>query len=191
MFCFMALSYSVAILDASVLYIGFVLPNSALKRPKTMPSQPELPAIVRPVRLSDADDLNRLCWPDRPSDSVAELLHRTQRLAQTKRGLGVVAVTSNIPCGFGLLSLWPRGAEISDLIVNANYRSRGLGSLIIQYLTSVAKSLHVQTLEIGVAMSNPRALALYRRLEFIDGRTIMLNLGNGPEPVLYLYKMLD
>jgi ribosomal protein S18 acetylase RimI-like enzyme len=146
--------------------------------------------LVRPARLADAASLNTMCWPERSHESVFELLRRTQKLAQNERGLGVVAVWDGAPCGFGMLTLWPRAAEISDLIVNSRYRSHGVGSLIIDYLTNAALDLRVQVLEIGVALSNPRALALYRRLGFIDGRTIELDLGNDPEPVLYLYKHL-
>jgi ribosomal protein S18 acetylase RimI-like enzyme len=100
----------------------------------------------------------------------------------------VVAVWNDVPCGFGMLTLWPRAAEISDLIVCPQHRSRGIGSRIIVYLTERAREMHVQTLEIGVACANPRALALYRRLGFADRRTIYLDLGSGPEPVLYLSK---
>jgi ribosomal protein S18 acetylase RimI-like enzyme len=146
--------------------------------------------LIRPSQLADAASLNSMCWPERAHESVFELLRRTQRLAQNERGLGAVATWNNTPCGFGMLTLWPRAAEISDLIVHARYRSQGIGSLIIDYLTNAARDLRVQTLEIGVALSNPRALALYRRLGFIDGRTIEIELGNGPEPVLYLYKHL-
>ena len=45
-------------------------------------------------------------------------------------------------------------------------------------------------LEIGVALSNHRALDLYRRLGFHDHHTIQIDLGIGPEPVLYLEKSL-
>ncbi|HEX2907984.1 MAG TPA: GNAT family N-acetyltransferase [Phototrophicaceae bacterium] len=147
--------------------------------------------LVRPVELSDTVMLQRMCWPERLYEDITEMLRRAQKLAQTRRGLGVVAESSGTLCGFGLLTLWPRAAEISDLFVNANYRSQGVGSQIIAYLTQAARELKVKTLEIGVALSNPRAELLYRRLNFMDGRTIELNLGDGPEPVLYLYKNLD
>ena len=86
--------------------------------------------------------------------------------------------------------MWPRAAEISDLFVNAAYRSRGVGTEIILYLTEAARELNVSMLEIGVALSNPRARALYRRLGFVDERTLEIDLGCGPEPVLYLNKHL-
>lgn len=145
---------------------------------------------VRPVELADAEDVRRMCWPDRTLEQMVLLIERAQHLAANRRGLGVVGVWEDTVCGFGLLTRWPRVAEISDLHVNAHYRSQGIGSQIIVYLTDTARVMKIDMLEIGVALSNPRALALYRRLGFIDGRIIQLELGNGPEPVLYLYKTL-
>ncbi len=152
--------------------------------------RPDVSVFVRSVQTGDAQTLHQMCWPDRTAESVLELLQRTNRLSMNGRGLGAVVVKGGDPCAFGLLTVWPRAAEISDLIVYADYRDQGMGTMIIQYLTDRARELGVRNLEIGVALSNPRALALYRRLGFIDGRTIDLNLGNGPEPVLYLYKTL-
>ena len=152
--------------------------------------QPQPTIYVRPVQASDAELLRFMCWTDRSIDSIIELIRRSEKLATNRRGLAVVAVIDNIICGFGLLTLWPRAAEISDLIVNENYRSCGIGTQIISYLTDAARELKGQTLEIGVALSNPRAVTLYRRLGFEDGRAIELDLGSGPEPVLYLYKSL-
>lgn len=147
--------------------------------------------FVRPVRRSDAEYLQRMCWPDRSLESITTLLARAEQLAANRRGMGVVGMREEITCAYGMLTLWPRTAEISDLIVSARYRSQGIGSQIISYLTEAACMLHAHVLEIGVALSNPRALALYRRLGFADHHTISLDLGHGLEPVLYLYKTLD
>lgn len=155
-----------------------------------MPQEFDASVFVRPVQTGDAPTLHQMCWPDRTAESVLELLQRTNRLAMNGRGLGAVVIKGGSPCAFGLLTVWPRAAEISDLIVHTDYRGQGMGTMIIHFLTDRARELGVRTLEIGVALSNPRALALYRRLGFIDGRTIDLNLGSGPEPVLYLYKPL-
>ena len=148
-------------------------------------------ALVRPAQLSDAAHLQQMCWPGRSLDSITELLVRAEKLDQNRRGQGVVAVYNHAACAFGMLTLWPRTAEISDLIVTPSYRGQGIGSQIITYLTEAACRLQVQILEIGVALSNPRALALYRRLGFTDHHTVNLDLGCGLETVLYLYKMLE
>lgn len=153
----------------------------------------EAPACVylRPVELHDAAMLRHTCWPDRAIEDVAEFLQRIQKVRAHKRGIAVVAQHNCTVCGFGLLTVWPRAAEISDLIVTPGLRGQGIGSTIIAYLTDIAHDLHVSVLEIGGALSNPRALALYRRLGFSDRRIVQIELGTGPEPVLYLEKNLS
>lgn len=131
-----------------------------------------------------------MCWPHRPPEHVADLLHRSHQLALNRRGLGVVGLYNGVLCSFGLLTVWPRAAEISDLMVNPMYRSQGIGRAMIAYLTETACKLRVETLEIGAALSNPRAMALYRRLGFADDRIIEVDLGHDPEPVLFLVKRL-
>ncbi|MBN1679282.1 MAG: GNAT family N-acetyltransferase [Anaerolineae bacterium] len=156
-----------------------------------MSTQTHLSYYIRPVCASDAANLNTLCWAKRSPTRVNELIARASKLMDKQRGMGVVGVCDNAACAFGMLTLWPRTAEVSDLIVNTQYRGCGIGSAIIRYLTETACSLNVQTLEIGAALSNPRALALYRRLGFSDDRVIVIDLGQGPEPVLYLTKQLS
>jgi len=146
--------------------------------------------LLRAARLDDAWDLRRTCWPDRPLEHVLTLLERSEALRGARRGLGAVAACEGAPCAFGMLTLWRGGAEISDVCVAASRRSRGIGSELIGYLTDAARALGVERLEIGVALANPRALALYQRLGFHDDRLIELDLGAGPQPVLYLVKRL-
>ncbi len=146
--------------------------------------------LIRPVKAEDALNVQRTCWPEQPLGKVLTLLQRAEKLRKVRRGLGVVAVRDDMIYGFGMLTLWPRAAEISDLVVNARYRGRGVGTALIQFLTEAARDLNATMVEIGVALSNTRALALYRRLGFRDYRTIQVDLGQGPEPVLYLEKEL-
>ncbi len=150
-----------------------------------------LKMVIRPANTQDVDSLQRACWPEQPLGKVATLLQRAEKLRRGHRGLAVVATREGTVYGFGMLTLWPRAAEISDLIVHARYRGQGVGTAIIQFLTAAAQDLNASMVEIGVALSNVRALALYRRLGFHDHRTIQLDLGGGPEPVLYLEKELS
>lgn len=159
--------------------------------PAQHPAPQALPVLIRPVQVTDSAALWRVCWTDRSHEQVVELLRRAERLAFNRRGIGAVALHNNAPCGYGMLTLWPRAAEISDLIVADNLRDRGIGSQIIGYLTRAAAKLDVTIIEIGATYTNQRAITLYRRLGFLDSRTIHLNLGNGPEPVLYLAKSLE
>lgn len=149
---------------------------------------PPDPAVhLRPVLGADADPLHALGWPERSRASVDQLIVRAQHYAREGRGLGIVVVNdAGKVRGYGQLTLWPRTGEISDLVVAAPDRGRGLGTAMIQYLTRAARDLHAPQLEIGAALSNPRALALYRRLGFVESHRIQLDLGKGREPIQYL-----
>ena len=147
--------------------------------------------LLRPVQLADAPALRQNCWPHRPPQQVTRLLQQAEYLARQERGLGAVAVLEEEVCGFGLLTLYPCAAEISDLIVSPSRRGQGIGTALIVHLTQEAQRLGVTTLEIGVAQSNPRARALYQRLGFVETRSVQIDLGEGPEMVLYLAKSLE
>lgn len=129
---------------------------------------------IRPALPADLDVLHAILWPDAPRDWVAALLRRCQQHALQGRGLGVVVLAE--PAGpvaaYGQLTLWPRAAEISDLMVAATYRGRGIGTAMIQYLTRTARDMRASRVEIGVAQDNPRARALYVRLGFVPDRVL-------------------
>ncbi len=142
---------------------------------------------IRPVLAADADALHRIGWPDRTRASIDQLIARVQQYAREGRGLGVVVTDSRqMVRGYGQILLWPRTAEISDLVVAAPDRGRGYGTALIQFLARAARDMHAPQIEIGAALSNPRALALYRRLGFEESHSVELNLGDGREPVQYL-----
>jgi ribosomal protein S18 acetylase RimI-like enzyme len=141
---------------------------------------------VRRVSPRDAAQLQQSCWVNWPLEVVSEALTRVDLLAQQGRGLAVVACQGQRILGYGQMTIWPRAVEISDLIVAPPYRDNGIGTAIITYLVNKVRAWHLPRVEIGAALSNPRALALYRRLGFKDHRTIELDLGNGLETVLYL-----
>jgi ribosomal protein S18 acetylase RimI-like enzyme len=148
----------------------------------------DLAVTLRPVQLADSATLHAVCWPDYAFDRVNQLIKRARANHRNERGLGVV-VTSNTNgavIGFGQFTRWPRCGEISDLVIAPPYRSRGLGTVLIQHLVQTARQMGADCVEIGVSLDNPRALALYRRLGFQDDHTVQLDLGQGMEPVLYL-----
>lgn len=143
---------------------------------------------IRPVQLFDADALHTHCWPDRALSSIYQLVARAQQNARRERGLGVVITEQpdGKVIGFGQFTLWPNCGEISDLIISPSKRNQGLGTSLVQYLVRCAREMNSSCVEIGAALSNPGAIALYRRLGFTDDRILNLNLGKGDEPVLFL-----
>jgi ribosomal protein S18 acetylase RimI-like enzyme len=143
--------------------------------------------LTRPVRLSDTDSLYADCWPDRSFSAIYNLVQRAVRSVTDGRGSGVVIPGENGKVlGYGQVLMWPSCAEISDVVVNEQFRSRGYGTAIIQTLVQRALKLGADEAEIGASVTNIRAIALYRRLGFEDSHTILLDLGKGKENVLFL-----
>jgi ribosomal protein S18 acetylase RimI-like enzyme len=150
---------------------------------------PDSSVHIRPVRLEDVESLHRECWPERSLASIYHLVVRATRNQQQGRGLGIVVIREEPGrqvAGFGQLTLWTHCGEISDLVIAPLYRNQGLGTAMIQHLVRASSVMHVPCVEIGAAYSNPRALALYRRLGFQDTHIAMLDLGSGHEPVQFL-----
>jgi ribosomal protein S18 acetylase RimI-like enzyme len=146
---------------------------------------------LRPIRLDDSAALHAACWPERNPQAVAEFLRRCAVQMQGNRALAVVADVGSHIVGFALLTYWRDMGEIGDLIVTEAWRSQGIGSALIDHLTDEAARRGVSRMEIGAAISNPRALALYKRLGFSEHHTVELDLGEGLEPVIYLSKSLS
>lgn len=140
---------------------------------------------IRLVRLTDVTSLRATCWPERSFDSVYRFITRARSNASQGRGLSVVAVgNAGMIHGYGQFTLWPRCGEISDLIVAPSYRGRGIGTAMIQYLARSAREMNAECIEIGAFTSNTGAIALYRRLGFMDSHTQTIT--SDSELVLYL-----
>ncbi len=147
---------------------------------------------LRSVQPEDAPALRASCWPDLTPEDAESRVENLCRWQQRGRGQGVVATVNGQIIGTGQLMLWNRRGEISDLIVAPEWRGRGIGTVIIHHLLDAARDNHLDVVEIGVAEANPRALALYQRLGFRQSRRVILNLGAGPEPVIYLdYRLVE
>ena len=134
--------------------------------------------------------LHQTCWADEPEDYVADLIERALRIKQENRGGARVAIVNNTVCAFGLLTQWPKVGEISDLVVQADYRGAGIGTALLQQLTTLAQQIGITSLEIGAISSNVRAVALYERLGFIHHRTFDIHINAKLQPIIYLRKQL-
>lgn len=158
---------------------------------ETTPAQNRL--RFRAVDPDDVDALHAACLTDWPRHEVERLVQLALRVACDRRGVGVVAARDageGVPVGFGLLTLWPHAAEVSDLTVAPALRGQGIGTALLRHLERAARAMQAERLEIGVAARNTRALALYRRLGFVEDRQVEVDLGEGAEVVVYLSKVL-
>jgi ribosomal-protein-alanine N-acetyltransferase len=137
---------------------------------------------LRPYAPTDAEAVRRACFPQLPPEQIREMLACA---AAGERSIGIVATLNAQVVAFGQLTLWSRVAEISDLSVTQAQRGRGIGTALLKHLITLGAAQRA-VIEIGVAQRNVRALALYQRLGFRHDRTLLLDLGQGVEPVLYL-----
>ncbi len=146
--------------------------------------------VLRLVQIGDIPALKRICWPEVSLEAVRAKIAGV--IARYERGLawGMVAVAEGQPVGYGQLARWGRRGEISDLVVGEEWRGQGIGTAIVRRLLEIAREQGLGEVEIGAAESNPRAAALYRQLGFREKRRILLELGNGPEPVIFFVMQL-
>jgi ribosomal protein S18 acetylase RimI-like enzyme len=143
--------------------------------------------LLRPVVLDDISALQAACWPDQKLADVQLRVHSIINASGAhERALGYIATIDGEIVGFGQMTRWGKRGEISNLIVHPEWRSRGIGTTLIRRLIGVARENELTEVEIGVAESNPRAMALYRRLGFRDDRRLTLDIGSGMEPVRYM-----
>jgi RimJ/RimL family protein N-acetyltransferase len=148
---------------------------------------------IRCLRIEDAAQLQRHCFTQLPLTTVQDFIRRTSERIAHSRGVAFVAVTSQTQevIAFGQLLQWKDCAEISDLIVAEAWHGQGIGTQLIHTLIQHATKLNVDCIEIGAAINNPRALALYLRLGFQLGEVQHLDVGNGIEPIQYLKMSLN
>lgn len=143
------------------------------------------PYHIRPVTSTDIHWLARDCWPDMSLPQVQAYMRRIGFFQPRMQGL--IVVSYNGALGYGqVYQRRHQVAEISDLIVNAFYRSQGVGTALITALMHTAATWPVKWLEIGVTARNTRAHDLYERLGFVWAYDREYDLGEGVETVHYL-----
>lgn len=157
----------------------------------TVLHEPNSKWIVHSVRDTHIPRLREVLWSQRTETRCRQLIKRINDAEERKRGLGIVINEDDSDgspvLAYGQIMKWTRCAEISDLVVIPEKRSKGIGSFMCQYLTRyIYQDTDVDCVEIGAAKSNPRALELYRRLGFKDAYSLNLKLEDKREPVIYL-----
>lgn len=80
----------------------------------------------------------------------------------------IVAKINDTIVGFaGFITLYDE-ADISNIVVNKNYRHLGIGTLLLKDLIVLAKSQNLLALNLEVKSSNIFAINLYKNLHFTE-----------------------
>lgn len=135
--------------------------------------------------------LHRDCWPEMPLEAVHARLSRFLKPRSGARAMSaIVAVTRSGILGYGQIEhLRVDTAELSELFVVPQWRSRGIGRAVIYglMLDGVAwPAAGLDWFELGVTAGNTRARALYERLGFVWAYDRDIDMGAGVETVHYL-----
>jgi ribosomal protein S18 acetylase RimI-like enzyme len=85
-----------------------------------------------------------------------------------------------------------KSATIGNVIIDQNYRGRGFGRLLIEYMIDCAfKNCEISEVNIGVFNANTRAILLYNSIGFIPcGIQEMRDFSNNRVALIYMKIML-
>ena len=127
---------------------------------------------IRPIAPSDAQDLQRNCFPKESPEYVIDYIKRALRFVDRGQSVHLVAESSGHAVANAQLICWSKRAEIGSLVVAEPFRGRGIGTALIEALTNAASKLGAEQVEIGVDKGNEQVLELYRRLGFTPHKVI-------------------
>jgi len=126
--------------------------------------------LVVPVSVRDLtnEDLPACAW----SGTATHLAHVARELDRAQRGeVDYLAVCppSDLPVAIGMIDYQaqPDAGTLSQLAVQAAWRSCGLGTVLIRAAEQRILAKGLDRAELGVEESNPRAHALYERLGYV------------------------
>ncbi len=144
---------------------------------------------IRPLTLSDAQDLQRHCFPGESLESVADYVQRALGYVERGRSTHLVAETGGRAVANAQLLCWRKRAEIGSLVVAEPLRGQGVGSALIEALSHAAAHMGVEQIEIGADEDNKSALDLSRHLGFTPYKKVRVP-GNGSayDRIVYLIK---
>jgi ribosomal protein S18 acetylase RimI-like enzyme len=129
---------------------------------------------IRPCREEDFEhifELLRQLWPDRPlaADSLRVVYERA--LASDWQAY-VCATAGEMVVGFASLSvknnLWQEGflGHVDELVVDEEYRGRGVGTQLLGHLIALAKQRGCRRIELDSALNRQAAHRFYQRQGF-------------------------
>jgi len=161
-----------------------LMPDAA--RPKTGERPCQAEGIdIRPLTLSDADDLQRNCFPNEPDQSVSDYVQRALGFVERGQAKHLVAEANGQAVANAQMLCWRKRAEIGSLVVAEPLRGQGIGSALIKALSAAAVELGAEQIEIGAEKHDQRVLELYQRLGFKPYKQVRLP---GDDEIIYLIK---
>jgi diamine N-acetyltransferase len=101
-------------------------------------------------------------------------------ISQPNQGMIWIVKTNNIPIGYIVLAIvysfefGGRNAFVDEFYLEENFRGKGIGKKVMEYVTEEAKNLNIKALHLEVEQHNEKALNLYRAFQFKDHHRILM-----------------
>lgn len=136
----------------------------------TLPADIEI-RPCRPEDFAGVVELLRQLWPGKPLDVAALRLIYDSAL-NSDRQTYLCARNGGKVAGFGSLAikanLWNETvvAYVDELVVDAGYRGRGIGTRLLEQIGNVARQRGCRRIELDSAFHRKEAHAFYERLGF-------------------------
>ncbi|MBI2769425.1 MAG: GNAT family N-acetyltransferase [Burkholderiales bacterium] len=92
-------------------------------------------------------------------------------IGDRESNVGVISHSSSI-AAFGIMQYRDETAHLSLLAVQPAHRRQGLASTLMTWLEKPAVLLGVDRIRLEVRVDNPQALAFYKRLGYLETRTV-------------------
>lgn len=135
-------------------------------------------ALLALMRLLDRETAYMLYEPDERQTSVGQQLTFIRRMLETpNRELFVAETETGELAGYvaALGGSARRNAHKADVVIGVSqeYSGRGVGTRLMEHIEGWARQAGLHKLELTVMAHNARAIALYRKMGFVDeGRQV-------------------
>ena len=134
--------------------------------------------VIRPIRIEDAADMNRMRIMDGVKENILGLA--SERLADTEAFIRSLCLNDHllvaevdgtvVGCAGLQVSSKPRTCHSGGvgIMVHADYQKQGIGKALMAAVLDIADNwLMLKRVELSVFVENEAAIAMYRKLGFV------------------------
>ncbi|MFX1449835.1 MAG: ribosomal protein S18-alanine N-acetyltransferase [Promethearchaeota archaeon] len=141
------------------------------------------------IRTVSPSDINRLYYIEIHSFKSPFSLETLEKLAQIPNIIYLVAEIKQFIVGYTITSLRSTEAHIISIVIDKDYRRRGIGSILLNKTIEKLHEKNMKKLILEVRVSNDAAIAFYEKYNFKSIKTKISYYSDG-EDALEMEKIL-
>lgn len=136
---------------------------------------------IMPMNLSDLDSIKLILENNFDDFWNYNILKSELNNPNSKY---ITAKLDNTIVGFAGFIIMYDEADISNIVVNKDYRHTGIGTIMLKELICMAKSLNLNALNLEVNSSNVFAINLYKNFSFVENGLRKKYYNNSDDAIL-------